>query len=390
MAEAEKLLHEPSVENRQAVVARIAEGFSAGELSSRERTIASQIFRLLLNDVEVQVRRAMAEALRNTPLLPHDIALTLARDLSEVAVPILKSSEVLTDQDLIEIIRNPVGAKLIGVDGEPDLMVITQDTNPDSAKHLAITERSTLSWRVSAALVENGTEEVAVVLVENPGAELTEPVARRLVDRFGASPRLQTALIDRKVVPVTVLERLAFLVSDELRKRLVAQHELSQNLSSTLALLARERATMKLLGEDAGEEQAARLARQLWEEERLTPTILLRAACIGEFEFFENALARLANMSVLTVRALLRDPGARDVDDLFRSAGLPARTQLSMRTAIELAAELVRDGVARRSAEFIRAMINGIMPRTEPSAEPAYTHDLNADELEYVLARVSR
>jgi len=389
MSDADKLLHEPSAEDRGAIVNKIAGQFMAGELTDRERTIANQIFRLLLNDVEVRVRRAMAEALRDTPLLPHDIALALARDLSEVAAPILQSSEVLTDDDLVEIIRNPVGAKLVGVDGDPDLMMITQDRDPDDAKHLAIARRSTVSWRVSAALVENGNEDVAVVLVENDGADLTGQVAQRVVDRFGSSSRVQTALIDRTAVPVTVMERLAFLVSDKLRERLIARHKISSDLSARLTVLARERTTMELLGEGASEEQIARLVRQLWKTGRLTPTIILRAICTGETQFFQDAMARSANMTVDTVNRLLREEGGRAFDDLFRSAGLPGGLRGPLRAAVDRARELLRHGAAPSRAEFTRDMINGVMSRMESDAEPPRRHDYGAADLEFVLSRLA-
>ena len=45
MSDADKLLHEPSAEDRGAIVNKIAGQFMAGELTDRERTIANQIFR---------------------------------------------------------------------------------------------------------------------------------------------------------------------------------------------------------------------------------------------------------------------------------------------------------------------------------------------------------
>src|SRR3546814_15651310 len=70
-----------------------------------ERTLAEDIFRRLVADAEVLVRQALAANLKTTADLPHDLAVALARDVDSVSLPVLKYSEVLTDDDLIEIVR---------------------------------------------------------------------------------------------------------------------------------------------------------------------------------------------------------------------------------------------------------------------------------------------
>src|SRR3546814_9519942 len=63
------------------------------------------IFRRLVADAEVLVRQALAANLKTTADLPHDLAVALARDVDSVSLPVLKYSEVLTDDDLIEIVQ---------------------------------------------------------------------------------------------------------------------------------------------------------------------------------------------------------------------------------------------------------------------------------------------
>ncbi len=56
--------------------------------------------------MELRVREALAAHLKNSPDLAHDVAVALARDVDSVSLPMLKFSEVLTDEDLIEIVRD--------------------------------------------------------------------------------------------------------------------------------------------------------------------------------------------------------------------------------------------------------------------------------------------
>ena len=63
---------------RSRLAGEIGREFAAGELSPRAHADAVAIFRALLDDVEIEVRRAMAEALARTPDLPGDIAVAKA------------------------------------------------------------------------------------------------------------------------------------------------------------------------------------------------------------------------------------------------------------------------------------------------------------------------
>ena len=60
----------------------------------------------MAKDVELTVRRALSESLRSARHLPNDVALRLANDVEAVALPILADSPVLTDADLIELVRH--------------------------------------------------------------------------------------------------------------------------------------------------------------------------------------------------------------------------------------------------------------------------------------------
>ena len=88
-ADISRLLSDPSPRTRAETTSRIAAQFDAQALSPSERRIAEDIFRTLVRDTEVLVREALAAHLKSTPDLPHDVALSLARDVDTVALPVL-------------------------------------------------------------------------------------------------------------------------------------------------------------------------------------------------------------------------------------------------------------------------------------------------------------
>ena len=114
-SDVELLLGESSAEARASTVAKIAMDFEHGEMDDSARQIAEDIFRHLARDVEVQVRQALSENLKESRVVPHDVALILANDVIEVAEPLLRSSQVLTDEDLIEIVRTQQMTSLAAV-----------------------------------------------------------------------------------------------------------------------------------------------------------------------------------------------------------------------------------------------------------------------------------
>jgi uncharacterized protein (DUF2336 family) len=111
----------------------------------------------------------------------------LARDVEEVALPVLSASSVLSDEDLIAIARDR-----------------------DAAKQAAIAHRPTISAKLAATLVEVGDENTLATLVANEGAELGEHSLNRVIDRFGDKPAVQQPLVKRAKLPMAISERLVF------------------------------------------------------------------------------------------------------------------------------------------------------------------------------------
>ena len=106
-ADVNRLLTEPSAPVRAEVAGKLASGIEAAELSDTELRVAQDILRILSKDVAVAVRCALSHHLRSATRLPHDVAVRLANDVEDVALPILKNSPVLSEADLLAVSRRP-------------------------------------------------------------------------------------------------------------------------------------------------------------------------------------------------------------------------------------------------------------------------------------------
>ncbi len=354
-----KLLSSTSGTVRAETAAKIASDFGEGSLTEAERTMAEDIFRVMVKDAEVRVREALAQNLKENPAVPHDVAKSLAQDVDSVALPVLQFSEVLTDQDLMEIVRSQA-----------------------PAKQVAIAKRPRVSESVSDALVETRNEEVVTSLVANEGADISEESLTRVVEEMGESEAVQSAMVRRPLLPVTVSERLLTVVSENLKEELKKRQELSEDMVTDLVLQSRERATIWLSGESS-ETDLLKLVGQLRRNGRLTPSIILRALCMGDLSFFEASVAEMTGLTVTNARQLIYDSGSLGLKGLFAKTGLPETYYPAVRAAIDVAAETHYDGGENDRERYSRRMIERILTQYGDLGV-----DLEADDLEYLLTKM--
>jgi uncharacterized protein (DUF2336 family) len=357
----DKLLAERSVEARVETATKLATEFEKGGLSPTERRLAVDILRLMTHDAEVRVRQALAVHLKESPALPHDLALDLAKDVDTVALPILQFSQALTDKDLIEIVRSR-----------------------EVVKQMAITRRSVVSSSVSEALVETGTSEVVVSLVSNEGAEISEGSLQAIVDAFGNETAIQGSLVQRNTLPVTVAERLLTMVSDQWRDHLITRHQLSGHVAADITRQSRERATISLSA-GADRDDVEGLVRHLNANRRLTPSLMLRAVCMGDMRFFEAGMAELAAVPLINAQTLVHDSGGLGLKAIYDKAALPVTLFPAFRCALDVAQENAFDGGEQDRERYCRRMLERILTQYEKHGVV-----FDSTDLEYLLAKLDQ
>ncbi len=347
---------------RADTAAKIAQQFNGDVFGPSEMALAEQIFRIMVRDAEVRVREALAANLRANPRLPHDVAVTLARDVDSVALPMLSASDVLTAEDLVQIISSQ---------GSP-------------ARLDAIAGRREVDARVSEAIVQNGSETVVAKLLANPGADIAEPTLHKVVDKFGHSEAVQDPLVHRDRLPITITERLVTRVAEHLRTHLLSHHKISPDIALELVLQTRERATVGL-AMGVSEDSLQALVVQLHTNNRLSASLVLRALCMGNLRFFEHALARLAALPIDNARTLIHDPGQRGLQTLWTKSRLPGESLPAVRAALDVIAQTEFDGRDLDPERYSRRIIERVLTQYE-----SIGGEFANDDLEYLLAKVTQ
>ena len=297
-ADVARLTSDPSPEVRAEMAAKVAIQFDQQSLSPAERAVAEDILRALLKDAELRVREALSNHLKTSSGLSRDVAMGMARDVDTVALPMLQYSEVLSDKDLIEIVRGH-----------------------GSAKQDAVAQRASVSADLADALIDTGNETAVTHLVSNEGADLDEQRLNRVVEEFDASEVVSAALCERPDLPAAISEQLMNVVTQQLQSYLVVNHRLPADMVRKLLIQARERATAGLLSEGcSSEEELAELLDQMDRNGRLTPSVALEALSTGDLVYFEMALSRLSKIPVEDARKLIHDQGPLGLESVLQAA----------------------------------------------------------------------
>ncbi|HVO01514.1 MAG TPA: DUF2336 domain-containing protein [Candidatus Cybelea sp.] len=358
-ADVQRLMASPSSDVRADTAEKVAQAFGSAALTPAERQLAEAIFRVMVKDAEVMVREALARHLKSNPDLPKDVAVSLAKDVESVSLPVLEFSSVLSDTDLIEIARS-AGAE----------------------KQAAIARRAEVSSAVAEALVDHGrTPGVVATLVANPGAKLSEAVLEKAIEKHGGDVAVKNTLANRHDLPVTIAERLVAAVSESLREYLLTKRELSADQAADLVLQARERATVALLPPGAKSTDVVDLVRQLRDHQRLSPSLILRALCLGDIGFFEASMAVLSNTSIINARALIHDEGRLGLQSLYARTGLPTPLYPAFRVAVDMVRSTQYDGGEKDRERFASKVIERVLTQYE---------DMDAENLDYLLRKLKQ
>ena len=149
--------------------------------------------------VETEARAHVAKLLAPLDRAPGNVVVKLANDRIEVAQPLLEFSNVLSDDDLIEI-------------------VATQSED----HRVAIASREQVTERVGEAIVEHGQTASVHRLVRNTRAELGQQVLERLVERATGDAEIARDLRGREDIDWKSLGGQINIVGDKVMETIAA------------------------------------------------------------------------------------------------------------------------------------------------------------------------
>ncbi|MEP3045911.1 MAG: DUF2336 domain-containing protein [Roseibium sp.] len=167
--------------------------------SDEQVDIYDSVLLRLVDMVEDEVRRYVAEQMSNLRRGPEETIRRLAEDDIEVAEPVLVRSTVLRDADLMKIAEKQ-----------------------GDAHRFAIAQREVLSEDVTDILVRCGDLQVKRKVASNDGASLSDSSIIALISDSASDATLQHSLSDRADLAEAQISSLVAVASDEVRKKLLS------------------------------------------------------------------------------------------------------------------------------------------------------------------------
>jgi len=272
-------------------------------LNVGERSLMTDILHNLVKNVEMTIRVNLAERLVDSATAPRELINLLANDEIEVAHPILSSSEILNNPELINVVKHR------------------------TLQHqLAVAMRKNLAEEVSEALVETGNEHVIVTLINNDDAQISEQVLNFLAEESKRIDRYQGPLLQREDLPTHLAVKMYGWVSEALRHHIVKNFNVVVSEVDGIIKEAVNELQTDVIATAHKASPAEELVDRLLEEDRLTPAFLVMTLRQGEINLFEIAFAKRVNLRIDLMRVLLYHRGAEGAAIACRSADMDLET----------------------------------------------------------------
>ncbi len=281
-----------TTDDRQRLLLGIAALCDATPPGVEVSPVLTEIFLTLARQAEHDIRRTLSESLAGAEWAPPALIAMLALDEIEIARPVIASSPLLRDKDLLRIL---VEATL--------------------EHQIEVARRPSLSGAVADAIIDRAEPATMTALASNRTAQISEDGLRRLVEQSRRIAALRAPLTRHPRLNDTLARELYHWVGQALRQVIgerfrIDDPALNQAIDSAVGRVGPRGPISKPPPESSvaeREEMERRLVSKLQSAGQLRAGFLIRAVREKRLSLFEHGLAALGGFTKVQVRsALLR------------------------------------------------------------------------------------
>lgn len=327
------LVRHPDPEKRANAAQRICHTVRKSELSESEMRLATDLLKFMAQDAVEMVRRALAITLRNSAELPRSVAIKLIADVDNIAIPIIENSPVLTDEDLITLLKSSAAAKIT-----------------------AVARRPKVSGNIVKAIVRYGDSKAVATVAANDGALIDAETAEDILDFYYQDDLIKEAMISRSDLPNSIMEKLITMVSEEAAVVLKQKHNIDGQTAVNIASRSRERASLDLVHENQTDKEIREFSLHMSQMGRLTPSFLIMAIGLGRMSVVKHSLAVLAGISSNKAGLMMFDTGPFGLSSLCKQAGLDDLSVRIVRAGCAIYRDLEISGI-EYDAEYFQTLM---------------------------------
>lgn len=285
------LARDNSVDARQRLLLGVVALCDAHPPADELSPVLGEIFLTLARQAEREVRKVLSERLAHADWAPAALVNVLALDEIEIARPILASSPLLKDDDLLRVLIEA------------------------SLEHqIAVARRPGISGRVADAVIDGAEPAVLMALAANRTAEISVEGLRRLVEHSRRIAALRGPLTRHPLLTEALAEQLYQWVGTALRQSIAARFTVDEKALGAAVYDAVEGVLRPAKPEEVPldhpdrDEMERRLIDKLKSAGQLRAGFLIRAVREKHLNLFAHGLAALGGFGVAQVRQALGSP----------------------------------------------------------------------------------
>lgn len=276
------LAKERSSDKRRELLREVTDLFfdRTGQRSLAEEKLFDDILVQVAAEMEQEVLAELAAKLAPHADAPKRLTRKMAGAAIEIAEPLLRQSAALDEATLVDVARHQSQAHLV-----------------------AISQRSALSSQVSDLIVERGTDETIEVLLNNQQAQLSRAAFEKVTDRMADGSKLHASFVNRKDVPLDLLNEVFIVVERNLRDRILERNQAASSAEVEAAMsVARSRIAQNHGALPADYSQAEVYISQRKAQRTLNGPLLVTLLREKKMTHFLVALAELSGVDFGTVQ----------------------------------------------------------------------------------------
>ena len=285
-----------SADDRQRLLLKVTSLCESNPPPPKVAPLLSDIFLALTAQAERDIRMALSERIAGVDWAPPALVNMLALDEIEIARPVITSSPLLQNADLIRLLIEATLEHQIAVARRPQLARPVVDTIVDRAEPVTMT-----------ALASNRT------------ADIGEDAMRKLVDHSRRIAGLRAPLTRHPRLNEQLAQQLYQWVGQALRQSIGERFRIDDDQLNAAVQDAAAKAvgspewramSARMTENRARIDAERRLVEKLQAAGQLRPGLLVRALREQRFELFEQTLAVLGGFSEAQVHHAIRAPTA--------------------------------------------------------------------------------
>ena len=288
------LARSKSTDDRRRLLLGIAALCDATPPGAEASPVLGDIFMIIARQAERDIRKALSESLASADWAPPGLIAMLALDEIEIARPVIASSPLLQDNDLLKVLLEA------------------------TIEHqIEVARRPNISGRVADAIIDSAEPSTLTALAGNRTAQVSDDALGRLIEHSRRVAALRAPLTRHPRLNDQLAHQLHQWVGQALRQAIGERFRIDETKLADAIDAVTTKTAAPVLAEPKGieepslvdkEEMERRLVAKLQSAGQLRAGFLIRAVREKRLSLFEHGITALSGFTLAQVRAAIVRP----------------------------------------------------------------------------------